>query len=194
MEAIEATGCALLLQQLESPWLPVAMVSVQHAEVHFTTLGLAAADTFEQAAAGALDEAEARVYAWLHGHKGSISKPEDVSTPEHHFELYGLKRYFRSADRVLFPETATQVSGWPEAPRVPLSMEGLVGRLAAEGHAPVAIDITPEAHSIDQGRTPLSVMKVIVPGLVPISFGYEKEPLGMVARVHADARFPHPFP
>lgn len=193
MQAIEATGCRVSLQLLSSDWLPVAMVAVQHADQHFTTLGMAAADSFARAADGALDEAEARVYAWLHGHRPTIEQPGQVASTEHHFELYGLKRHFRRADRVLFPSQAETTPRWPRAGR-PLSLEDRVRRLARAGHATIAVDITPDAHCIDQGRTPLAVAKVLVPGLLPMSFGFGKEPLGMVSRVHPGALFPHPFP
>jgi ribosomal protein S12 methylthiotransferase accessory factor len=193
MQAIEATGCRVCLQQLASDWSSVALVAVQHEGEHFTTLGMAAADSFARAAEGALDEAEARVYAWLHGHRPTIQRPEQVSTTEHHFELYGLKHHFRRADRVLFPSLAAATPRWPRARR-PLSLTDRVQRLVRAGYAPIAVDITPDAHCVDQGRTPLAVAKVLVPGLLPISFGFGKEPFGMVSRVQAGARFPHPFP
>ena len=156
-------------------------------------MGMAASDSFGRATEGALDETEARVYAWLHGHQPTIDRPEQVSSTEHHFELYGLKRYFRRADRVLFPAQPATTTRWPRAGK-PKTLDEMVHRLSRAGHEAIAVDITPDAHCIDQGRTPLSVMKVLVPGLLPISFGYRKEPLGMVDRAHPGASFPHPFP
>ncbi|MES2889835.1 MAG: YcaO-like family protein [Pseudomonadota bacterium] len=194
LQAMQDTGCRVQLQRLATPWLHVAMVSVQHPTRHFTTLGMSAHAHFTRATEGALDETEARVYAWLHGHQPHIREPKQVLTPEHHFELYGLKPHFRRADRVLFAaEPSSSGSAWPRAMKA-RSLEGLTRQLARAGLRTLAVNITPTQHHVDQGRTPLSVVKVVVPSLLPISFGFQKEPMGMVARVHPGAHRPHPFP
>lgn len=192
MSALEAAGCRLTVQRLHSRWLPVAMVSVQHDDEHFTTLGLAAHEDFSVAVEAATDEVEARVYAWLHGHRPSIAQAAEVRTTEHHFELYGLPAFYRQADAVLFPREGV-TAPWPEAPdrRGP---EALVAEMAATGIDLYSVDITPNAHAIDQGRTPLHVARVLAAGLLPISFGHRLEPLGLVREWHPHARHPHPFP
>jgi ribosomal protein S12 methylthiotransferase accessory factor len=190
--ALEQTGCRIVVQKLDSPWAQVCLVAAQHEAQHFTTMGTSAHSDFSTALAGALDETEARVYAWIHGHKPEVGAPEEVGTTEHHFELYGLKRYFRRADRVLFPENPA--TGARLATSKAGSTQELVERFAAKGIHPVIVDITPELCFVDQGRTRLSVVKALVPGLLPISFGYQREPLGMVPRVHPGSKFPHPFP
>lgn len=53
-------------------------------------------------------------------------------------------------------------------------------------------DAAPEPHRI--GRVALTVVKAIVPSLVPISFGYGREPRAMVADCDPRSFFPHPFP
>ncbi len=193
LQALVAVGCKVELHKLNSPALHVAMVAVQHEAQHFTTLGMAASHHFTQATEAALDEAEARVYAWLHGHQGHVTQPEQVSTTEHHFELYGLKRYYRRADRVLFPLRAQVTTAWPR-PLTQNSLPKILQKLKGAGLRPLAVDITPRLHAVDQGRTPLSVVKVLIPGLLPISFGYQTEPLGMGAQVHRGGLLPHPFP
>lgn len=193
MRAMEAAGCKVQLQKLDSPWMHVALVAVQHEQLHFTTMGTAASHDFRQATEAALDETEARVYAWLHGHKPSISKQDEVNTAEHHFELYGLKQYFRSADRVLFPVRAESTTRWPRS-QATKTLNDMVAQFFSAGLQPLAIDITPDQNFIDQGRTPLSVARVLIPGLLPISFGFQNEPLGMVPKVNAGSKVPHPFP
>jgi ribosomal protein S12 methylthiotransferase accessory factor len=193
VNAIEATGCRISLQQLPSPWAHVALVSAQHTALHFTTMGTAAGADFVSALESALDEVEARVYAWVHGHSPSIRKPEEVRTTEHHFELYGLKQHFQRANRVLFPQGSDTLRAVPRSLRI-ASANDLLRRFAVGKTDPVLIDITPRHCHVDQGRTPLSVVKALVPGLLPISFGYQREPLGMVPRVHPGSKFPHPFP
>jgi len=191
--ALEAAGCRISLQQLPSQWAHVALISAQHEELHFTTMGTAANANFGAALDSALGELEARVYAWVHGHAPSISDPKEVRTTEHHFELYGLKRYFKRADKVLFPTQGQTLTAWPKSLPVS-SLPQLVKRFAGRNVQPLIVDITPKNCYIDQGRTPLSVVKALIPGLLPISFGYQREPLGMVPRIHPGSKFPHPFP
>lgn len=192
VRALEEAGCRLSVQRLSSPWAHVCLVAAQHEELHFTTMGTAAAATFNHALDGALDETEARVYAWIHGHRPQVERPEDVTATDHHFELYGLKKYFRRADRVLFPPEGAAVESM--APFRFKTAAQLAARFARGGVRPVVVDMTPAHCFVDQGRTPLSVVKVLVPGLLPISFGYQREPLGMVPRIHPGSKFPHPFP
>lgn len=193
VQAIEDTGCRVLLQRLHSPWLHVALVSVQHETRHFTTLGAAAGTDFTQAVDGALDETESRVYAWLHGHAPTVATPDAAVTPEDHFSIYGLEPHFRRADAVLFPEEPRWTTRWPR-PLANRSLDDMVRRFGQSGLASFAVDITPDKHHVDQGRTPLRVARVLVPGLIPISFGLGREPLATLGAVHPDALFPHPFP
>ncbi len=191
--ALQEAGCAISIQRLTSRSVHVALVSAQHVERHFTTMGAAASHSFTEAVERAIDEAETRIYAWLHGHACTIVAPEQVLTVEHHIELYGLKRFFKKADRVLFPENAQQTSRWPSATKT-RSLQDLVQRLGAEAKRPIVVDITPKLHRVDQGRTALSVVKALVPGFLPLTFGFQREALGMISRPHPNARFPHPFP
>lgn len=191
LDALAQAGCRVCIQRLESPWAHVCLVAAQSETQHFTTMGTAAGPDFLRALVSALEETEARVYAWIHGHAPAVQRPEDVATPEHHFELYSLKKYFRRADRVLFAPPA--LSKLPP-PRRAKDAAALTASFAKAGLRPLVVDITPPNSLIDQGRTSLTAVKAIVPGLVPVSFGYGKEPLGMVSRAHRLAQFPHPFP
>jgi len=194
LAAIEAAGCRVAVQRLASPWAHVCLVAAQHEGSHFTTMGTAAAGDFTEALAGALDELEARVYAWLHGHVPGIVRAKDVASTEHHFELYGLKRHFRRADCVLFPTAdAPLLDRLPARLRFDSARE-LVARLVNRGLNPIAVDITPARNGVDQGRRRLTVVKALVPGLLPMSFGHGLEPRGMLEHVHPASTFPHPFP
>jgi len=193
VDALQVAGCRVTIQHLEVPWAQVALVSAQHDTHHFTTMGTAASDSFASAVHSSLDEVEARVYAWIHGHLPGINHPDEVETTEHHFEIYGLKRYYRRADRLLFPASASATAQWPANP-IETTLSAMVARFAAKGLRPLAVDITPAKSHIDQGRTHLSVVKALIPGLLPISFGHQREPLGMVPRIHSGSKFPHPFP
>lgn len=192
IQKLEAVGCKVVVQKLSSSWAHVCMLAAQHEALHFTTMGTSANADFNDAARDALSEIETRVYAWMHGHQPQVSDPEKVNSPMHHFDLYGAKRYFRRADRVLLPETdSIRVN---LAPLKFHTTAQLVDRFAEKGLHPVMVDMTPARCYLDQGRTKLSVVKTLIPGLLPISFGYHIEPMGMVARAHPGSKFPHPFP
>ena len=193
IQRLTAAGCIVTTQLLPSAWAHVALVSAQSQSQHFTTMATAANADFVLAIDNALDELEARVYAWVHGHRPSIQLPSEVMTAEHHFELYGLKRYYKKADRVLFPNNAQALDGLPKTLAFS-TLETLTKHFVSRGIHPFAVNITPKNSYIDQGRTKLEVAKVLIPGLLPISFGYQREPLGMVPRIHSGAKFPHPFP
>lgn len=194
IQALQETGCLVTVQALQTPWSNVCLVAAQHEKLHFTTMGTAAHDDFESALLGALDELEARVFVWLNAHIPEVSSPQAVSAPEHHFELYGNKAYFQRADSVLFP-TQYEVTTFKQCAKksarhaLPLMM-----RFVQAGLAPLCVDITPQLCYIDQGRTQLFVTKALIPTLIPMSFGYQREPRGMLTATHRASMFPHPFP
>jgi ribosomal protein S12 methylthiotransferase accessory factor len=191
--ALEAAGCRVCLQRLPSDWAHVALVGVQHEERRFTTMSTAAGPHLLAALASALEEVAPRVYVWLNGHAVTAARPESVDSVEHHFDLYGSPRYFRRADRVLFP-TGTAVESASRRKLPAQTAQQIADRLASCGLHPILADITPKLCHVDQGRTRLWAVKALVPGLLPMSFGYQREPLGMVSRIHPGSKFPHPFP
>lgn len=194
IRSLEAAGCKVSLQRLHSLWAPVALVAAQHEERHFTTMATAAGADFTAAALAALDELEGRVFSHLNGNPSPIDSVAQVALAGHHFHIYGFRKHFRKADKVLFPApSAARLEAWPEAEPIE-SLAPLLDKFAEADLRPIAVDITPKNCAIEQGRLPLSVAKVLVPGLLPMYFGYQREPLGMVTRVLSGSKFPHPFP
>jgi len=69
--------------------------------------------------------------------------------------------------------------------------------------APIFVDLTQPGAALDRGRIPLFVVRAIVPGLVPIDFGFGTEALGVPGARASTARsggkkstrilFPHSF-
>jgi ribosomal protein S12 methylthiotransferase accessory factor len=192
LAALTSAGCTVTIQQLPAACTHVALVSAQHGERHFTATASAAGASFTQAVNSAIDTLQARVHAWMQGQLPRIKLAEETATAGHHVELYGLRRHFRRADKVLFPSGAVTGSHWPPD-LAASSLSSLLGKLCAQGMCPVAVDITPPQSHVDQGRTPITVVKALVPGLLPVSFGHQREALGMIHRSPAGAKFPHPF-
>lgn len=194
LKALQMAQCEVGIQLLPSPWSKVVLVWAQHKGNRFTTLGTAAHDDMETALLAALTELESRVFVWLNGHHPSRQlRPASVWRTEHHFDLYGCAKYFSKADGML--KTLVKASSFRKlASPASTTQEALQDRFAEQGLSPILVDITPEKCFIDQGRTKLLVVKAFVPSLVPLSFGYQLEPRGMVDFMHADSKFPHPFP
>jgi ribosomal protein S12 methylthiotransferase accessory factor len=193
IDAIKRAGCKVCIQLLATDFAYVVLAAAQNTEAGFTTMGTAANFDILTGLEAALDELDARVYAWLNGHVPSITSPRAVRTTEHHFELYGTKKYFGMADAVLFPDNYDVIKTVSEKYDFD-SHEKFIAHLAKLGDNPIIVDITPKRHCIDQGRTKVHVVKAFIPGLLPMSFGYYLEPLGMIKSYHQRAKFPHPFP
>lgn len=192
LHALTSAGCAVTVQQLDTTCIHVALVSVQHEESHFTATASAAGSNFAEAVNDAIDKLEAKVHERMQGHLPRVKLAEEAATAHHHFELYGLKRHFRRADRVLFPSQAMTGDHWPLDLKNH-SLGSLLEHFSTRDLRPVAVDITPQQPFIDQGRTRITVVKALVPGLLPVSFGHQRDPLGMIHRSHPGAKFPHPF-
>jgi len=194
VRALEAAGCMVSVQKLDSTLAHVSLVSAQHAAKNFTTMATAASNNFTEATLSALEELEGRVFSHFSEHIHTLENVEDVRTPDHHFELYRFKAHFQKADKILFPKlTSNTLKTWPKTQRAG-NLPSLLKRFEKAGKHPVLIEITPKKSAIDQGRTHLKVVRALVPGLLPIYFGHQREPLGMVPRILSGSKFPHPFP
>ena len=185
VQVMEQTGCSVTLQKLESIAAHVVLASATHDGLHFTCVAACARVDLGDAAQGALDELETMVYTRIIGEEFAPLKPRDVASPADHTCLYAQKAYYRRADAVLSP-----AQDFPGGTVAPCSL----ALLAQKGLQVLYVNITPERAFIDQGRTAITVVKVIVPGLITLSFGYGREPRGMLAGVHRASYFPHPFP
>jgi ribosomal protein S12 methylthiotransferase accessory factor len=189
--ALQAAGCETVVQSLDAAAGAVCLVSASHPVRHFTCVAASGRFDFAEAARGALDELETMVYTRLVGQHFQPLRPRDVDTPEDHTLLYAQQRYFRAADAVL--RAPEQVVRLPPAPGQQ-GLACLVDQLATRGLRPLFVDVTPAQNCIEDGRTPLTVVKAIVPSLIPISFGYGREPRAMVTACDPRAFIPHPFP
>lgn len=184
--------CEIGVQALDSGWAHVYLAWVRDDARPFATLGAAAGLDPAEALARAVAELESRVLAWTRGHAPGLRQPSLARTPADHFDLYGLRRYYRRAD-ALFDARATAADFPGLAAGRPMA-GALLDRLIAGGVSPLIVDLTTSACVLDHGRRWLHVVKAFAPGLVPLSFGHGLEPLGMVAQAHRRALFPHPFP
>lgn len=191
LSQLRATGCEVAVQKLQSAVAHVALVSATHPVKSFTCVAAAARHDLGEAVDAALDELETSVYTRLIGIDYEPQAPEEVSDPEGHTMLYAQRRYFMRAKAVLTPEA---VASADQTNAKSPGLESLLREFSARNLRPVFVDITPEKHHLDQGRTSISVVRALVPSLIPISFGYGREPRAMMKGIHPRSFFPHPFP
>jgi ribosomal protein S12 methylthiotransferase accessory factor len=132
--------------------------------------------------------------------------PQQIESPEDHGLFYAAASTLPHLDLILRPRRSVRApEGAPASDDVLASLNEAVRRLAARGLEALAVELT----APEMAARGLHVVKVIVPGMLPIDFGRMPRHLGVPrlyrAPVHmgyADAATdpaglnpaPHPFP
>jgi hypothetical protein len=145
---------------------------------------------------------EAFVLARLQNGGVKRIKPIEVVMPLDHGKLYDQKQYFRHANFLV--RGRRNISFTDIGAGVARSWQELLGRFAAKKWRLLTIPL----HLSDEygGNENLHIIRSIVPGVVPMTFGYRQEPAGM-ERIYTIAekfgngklsyreltKFPHPF-
>lgn len=176
LRQLRQAGYKVSLHALESKYLPVAGVFVQHQDAVFTALTTGAGFELEEALGSALSEAESRVQQ-QHGQAQPVvdMKPEEMRLAKHHGDYFRTRRGSRKAD---WFSTGARATLRGAASRFPGSGRALLDCFLNQGQQVYFCDLTPPGASINQGRTPLHVARAFAPGLIPLWFGYGTEPLG----------------
>lgn len=199
VEALERLGLLVVLADITLDLAPVVAAWVQSEAGTYTTVGACAHFDLTAAADHALAEAESQVHLM---EAGLRPPPRDARNIDHawdHGEIYMQSAYFRRADW----QFKASGSRWiPAARRLPTSLDELLNLLHRRGlYAAFAALPNPRGAPQD-----LSIVRAVVPGLVPMTFGYDTEPWGNVRSLYRDDRlvsrqsfarprsyFPHPF-
>jgi ribosomal protein S12 methylthiotransferase accessory factor len=178
---------------------PVTTVFAQNEKLAYTNCASSSRFELVTAIDHALMEVEASVLARLQNGSSPALTPSEVAMPLHHGALYEQKGYFRRADFMFkgeacpIQESFTPVDNW----------DGLLDKLQ-QMDVPL---ITTQFFLSEQygGNGDLHIVRSVIPGLVPMTFGYRQEPGGMkrlydVARQKGKRltygnirKFPHPF-
>jgi ribosomal protein S12 methylthiotransferase accessory factor len=183
---LQQAGFRVAVAAIGAGWVPVYSVFVQNAVRPLTAIMAAADFSAEAALAKALDEAEGRASHVLDAREPRPRRASELRTPMDIHRYYQSPRFFRKSDfhadadpSLRFQDTHSGAcKDW----------KGLRARLAREGHALYAFDLTPAEAAIDQGRTRLHVMRAMVTGLIPIWFQYGSAPTALPAFRQAAAR------
>lgn len=181
---------------------PVVFVMAQSTEHMFTTCASCSSFDVEHAVSHAFMEVEASVLHRLqHGVPNKIH-PDEVVWPNDHGQLYGQKCYFHNADFLV--ESCKSVS-FKEIGRDTVSTwNDLLCCFEDNGwkHLVVPLELSDDYG----GNGDLSIVRVIIPGTVQMTFGFRQEPAGMKRLYEVAERFgvgkltyrqltkfPHPF-
>jgi len=199
ISTLEQEGFEVTIKDHTLDLAPVVTVLVQNEALAYTNCASCSRFEVESAIDHALMEVEASVLARLQNGPAPALKPSEVAMPLHHGALYEQKGYYRRADFMFegevcaLNELSAPVNNW----------NGLLDKFQ-QMKTPL---VTTQFFLSDQygGNGDLYIVRSIVPGLVPMTFGYGQEPGGM-KRLYDMARqkgkrltygnirkFPHPF-
>ena len=203
IRALRECGFQVWVKDYSIDLAPVVFIFVQNEELTFTTCAGSANFDVEAALDHALMEVESAAWSCLRSDQLQTIKPTEVWTVKDHAKLYRSKAFFKKANFLI--EKQELASFGDVGKGVVKSWHGLLDHLDAEGRKLVTVPLyMPES---DGGDKNLHIIRSIVPGLVPITFGYRQEACGM-SRIQTVAKevsglslsyndltkFPHPFP
>ena len=181
---------------------PVVSILAQSEKDTYTTCASCASFDVGYAVDHALMEVEASVLARLQNGSEKHIAPYEVAMPLDHGRIYGQKKYFHRADFLIHGQDS--IAFQDVGKNVAQSWQKLLVRFRAKEWRIFAIPLClPDKYG---GNGDLHIVRSIVPGLVPMTFGYRQEPAGMM-RIYTIAeifgnrqlsyreltRFPHPF-
>jgi ribosomal protein S12 methylthiotransferase accessory factor len=189
---LRSIGVDVLVKLLREDPVHVFMIFAQHRQRHFTCVASGAAPRPEEALELALMEAEPVISARLGVDRPAGMRPSDVYMPADHGLLYAQRRYYRKADHLtLSSSPAIAMPSAGRRPRPPF--DSLLGWLQRARRSLVWVDLSGKTAPLP-GAPRVHVVRVLIPGMLPVTFGHGAEPLGMLgvdaARI---PRVPHPF-
>lgn len=197
---LEAAGHRVAVLPLPAALACVFAVFVQSTTRAFTAVAAAADFDAEAALDRALHETEARVLHAAAFAALPLRAASEVACLEDIPRLYQSPRWYRHADFLAAGPAVHRFGAQRAACR---DWAGFRHALGQQGYRLFAFDLTPPHASLHQGRTPLHVVRAVIPGLIPIWFRPGLEPAGLPAyrraaragRSHAVRRSSviHPF-
>lgn len=175
LKALNRVGFKVIIKDMTMDLAPVAFVFAQNHRLPFTTCAGCCDFDFKDAIDHALMEVEAAVYCRLIGKSPKALNQKDVRFTDEHGNLYEQSRYYRRAD-FLGLNIDRRISLEAAGKSVVKSWQKLIESLAEDSRRLIVVDLLASRNAAILG---LKTVKVFIPGIVPISFGYGVEPLGM---------------
>jgi ribosomal protein S12 methylthiotransferase accessory factor len=187
-------GCAVSVQALTRGIGPVILVMIVSHKHGFCVLGSATGQDAESSIDQAFKEAEVlanvRLLVNTQREKSKIHFL-DVITTKDHTDLFAQRRFFKKS-LVLLPSNtdATTVEAlnfkWPKCITSRLNNSDKARKLY---WSDLTVDAAPK--SLDGGK--INTVRALIPGTIPVAFGYGRIPLGMGVKVLKGGLFPHPM-
>lgn len=181
---------------------PVVFIFAQSEKLSFTTCASCSNFDTIEALDHALMEVESSVLCRLVNSPSKIIKPAQVRFPSDHGKLYEQKRFFHKADFLVSGQIVIEFKNMGQG--VARSWDKLLDQFMLKGWSLITIPLHLTKES--GGNNGLHIIRSIVPGMVPITFGYREIPAG-IERISIVAKeingctisyqdmpkFPHPF-
>lgn len=204
IDAIKDRGLEIDLCVLQGNLGPVVLVMLTSMRQGFCAAATACGDSALHSVERALAEAEvAALGRSVHTHVERLAA-RSVRRPIDHANLYGQRRYHRRAHAIsrgtrmmdfealekswpasLF-ERLGQASGAALSPSFSSSASSLSARAAW-------VDMTRDDAPLSLDGQPIRTVRVLIPGAIPIGFGYDALPRGMGTACARGGSFPHPL-
>ena len=175
LRALNRVGFKVNVKDMTLDLAPVAFVFAQNRKLPFTTCAGCCDFDFDNAIDHALMEVEAAVYCRLIGKPPKALNQKEVRFTDDHGNLYEQSRYYRRADFIGF-NFGKSISLEFAGKSVVRSWEKLIEQLIDDNRRLIVVDLIANNDAAILG---MKTVKVFIPGIVPISFGYGVEPLGM---------------
>lgn len=182
IRALVADGFRVAVLELSTAWAPVIAVFAQSDSMPLTLVTAAADFSPEQALEKALDETEGRLAHARH----FAPVPPGGADPMREIERrYRSRRTYRQSD--FLAASATTLAFGAIGHAACRDWAQLKTRIILDGFSLLAVDLTPDNATVEQGRVPLQVVRALVPGLVPIWFQAGMQPEGMSRLIESAA-------
>jgi ribosomal protein S12 methylthiotransferase accessory factor len=193
MVGLQQHGVEIGIRCLQGGVYPSWMVWAQHESLHFTAVGSGSGLDAEEALKSALGEVENGVLQNLLGvHRGAVLHPSKVVAPEDHAALYATENYFRRANPFLRRIDST-ISWSVAAGLFAGSPDAFLKLLMDKSRDVYWVDLSLERASRIANGNAVYTVRVIIPGLIPMAFGYNRNPWGMLSQHSVMHDLIHPF-
>ena len=199
---LHKTGFEITIKDHSLDLAPVVCVLTQSEDYGCTACASCSSFDVEDAVSHALMEVEAFVLARLENGKTRSIKPVMVGMPLEHGQLYDQVKYFHRADFLLYGRTKVDFDNIGKDSTS--TWQDLLERFHSKKLRLITIPLCLSGELGKNGN--LHIIRSIVPGLVPMTFGNRQEPGGM-NRIYEVAgqynkgvinygdltKFPHPY-
>jgi ribosomal protein S12 methylthiotransferase accessory factor len=172
---LETAGFSVFIKDITLDLAPVILVFAQNKELHYTTCAASSDFNPLKALDHALMEVESSVHCRLVFGSSESIFPEDVRTTQDHGKLYEQEPFFHQADFFQESRLLRDINSVREG--ACLNWEALLSVFAKQGRSVFVVNL--DGLGNEHGSSILHIVKTFVTGLVPMSFGYLEEPLGM---------------